>query len=77
MGRQTSLEPAPTQFYAPIGLFSDEELAEMGAVWLGEVILSPGCCFQYWVRSGPLCRLYQGKDGKLEPYALLERLSTG
>ena len=45
MGRNIALEPAPNQFYAPLGLFSDEDLAEMGAVWLGELILSPGCCF--------------------------------
>ncbi len=44
MDKCTALEPAPTQFYAPAGLFSEADLNRMGAVWLGEVILSPGCC---------------------------------
>ena len=67
MGKITALEPAPTQFYAPSGLFCEADLSRMGAVCLGELILSPGCCFEYRVATGPLCRLYWG-NGKPEPY---------
>ncbi len=58
MGKCTALEPTPTRFYAPLGMFADEDLQRMSAEYLGEVIISPGGSFQYRVISGPLCRLY-------------------
>ncbi len=42
----TALEPAPTRFYAPSGLFTDEDLQRMSAEYLGEVIISPGGSFR-------------------------------
>lgn len=58
MGKCTALEPAPTRFYAPSGLFSDVDLRQLSAEYLGEIIVSPGGSFRYRVTSGPLCRLY-------------------
>ncbi len=58
MSKCSALEAAPTRFYAPSGLFGDEDLRQMSAEWLGEVIVSPGGSFRYRVISGPLCRLY-------------------
>lgn len=66
MGKCTALEPAPTRFYAPSGLFTDENLQKLSAQWLGEVIVSPGGSFRYRVISGPLCRLYWER-GKPQP----------
>lgn len=62
----TALEPPPTKFYAPKGMFAPEDLQRLSAEWLGEVIVSPGGSFQYRVVSGPLCRLYWER-GKPEP----------
>jgi hypothetical protein len=67
MSKCACIEPAPTRFYAPAGLFSGADLKRMGAVWLGETIVSPGCDFSYQVASSPLCRLYWG-NGKPEPH---------
>ena len=61
-------ELAPTQFYAPANLFSEADLKQLGAEWLGEYIYSPGFSFRYQVASGPLCRLYWG-NGKPEPHS--------
>ena len=58
MGKCSAIEPAPTRFYAPSGLFSDEDLRQLSAEYLGEVIVSPGGSFRYRVISGPLCKLY-------------------
>ena len=66
MSKCTALEPAPTRFYAPSGLFTDEDLHKMSAECLGEVIVSPGGSFRYRVISGPLCRLYWER-GKPQP----------
>ena len=66
MGRCTALEPAPPRFYAPSGLFTDEDLRQLSAEYLGEVIVSPGGSFRYRVISGPLCRLYWER-GKPQP----------
>ncbi len=54
MSKCTALEPAPTRFYAPSGLLADEDLRQMSAEYLGEVIVSPGGSFRYRVISGPL-----------------------
>ncbi len=62
----TALEPPSTRFYAPSGLFADEDLQKLSAQWLGEVIVSPGGSFRYRVISGPLCRLYW-EHGKPQP----------
>ncbi len=62
----TALEPPPTRFYAPSGLFADEDLQKLSAQWLGEIIVSPGGSFRYRVISGPLCRLYWER-GKPQP----------
>jgi len=53
-----TVEPAPTRFYAPLGLFTEEDLQKLSAEYLGEIIVSPGGSFRYRVISGPLCRLY-------------------
>ena len=66
MGKCTALEPAPTRFYAPSRLFTDEDLRQMSAEYLGEIIVSPGGSFRYRVISGPLCRLYW-EQGKPQP----------
>ena len=66
MSKCTALEPAPTRFYAPSGLFADEDLQKLSAEYLGEVIVSPGGSFRYQVTSGPLCRLYWER-GKPQP----------
>ena len=66
MGKCTALEPAPTRFYAPSGLFAEEDLRQLSAEYLGEIIVSPGGSFRHRVTSGPLCRLYWGND-KAEP----------
>ena len=66
MARCTALEPAPTKFYAPSGLFSPEDLHQLSAEWLGDTIVSAGGSFRYQVISGPLCRLYWER-GKPEP----------
>lgn len=66
MAKCTALEPAPTRFYAPSGLFSPEDLQQLSAEWLGETIVSPGGSFRYRVVSGPLCRLYWER-GKPQP----------
>lgn len=41
MSRCTAFEPAPTRFYAPRGLFTNDELSRMGAEWLGEWVQRP------------------------------------
>ncbi len=41
MSSGAAIEPVPTRFYAPAGLFSAEELSQLGAEWLGEFITSP------------------------------------
>jgi hypothetical protein len=66
MNKCTALEPAPTRFYAPIRLFTDEDLRQLSAEYLGEVIVCPGGSFRYRVTSGPLCRLYWER-GKPQP----------
>ncbi len=66
MSKCSALEPAPTRFYAPLGLFAEEDLRQMSAEYLGEVIISPGGSFRYRVISGPLCRLYWER-GKPQP----------
>jgi hypothetical protein len=66
MSKCAALEPAPTRFYAPLGLFAEEDLRQMSAEYLGEVIVSPGGSFRYRVTSGPLCRLYW-ECGKPQP----------
>ncbi len=66
MSKCTALEPAPTRFYAPLGLFAEEDLRQLSAEYLGEVIISPGGSFRYRVTSGPLCRLYWER-GKPQP----------
>ena len=66
MSKFTALEPAPTRFYAPSGLFSQEDLRQMRAEYLGEVIVSPDGSFRSRVTSGPLCRLYWER-GKPQP----------
>lgn len=66
MGKCTALEPAPTRFYAPSGLFAEGDLQKLSAECLGEVIVSPGGSFRYRVISGPLCRLYWER-GKPQP----------
>ncbi len=68
MSKCAAIEPAPTRFYAPAGLFSARELSQLGAEWLGEFITSPGGSFRYQVASGPLCRIYWG-NGKPEPHS--------
>jgi hypothetical protein len=68
MSKCAAIEPAPTRFYAPVGLFSARELSHIGAEWLGEFITSPGGSFRYQVASGPLCRIYWG-NGKPEPHS--------
>ncbi len=68
MGKLAALEPAPTRFYAPSGLFAEEDLRQLSAEYLGEVIVSPGGSFRYRVISGPLCRLYWER-GKPQPNA--------
>ena len=68
MGKLAALEPAPTRFYAPSGLFTDEDLRPLSAECLGEVIVSPGGSFRYQVISGPLCRLYWER-GRSQPNA--------
>lgn len=68
MGKCKALEPAPTRFYAPSGLFTNEDLRQMSAEGLGYVIVSPGGSFRYRVISGPLWRLYW-EHGKLQPNA--------
>lgn len=55
MSRCSALEAAPTQFYAPEGLFSENELRQMGAEWLGEWVKRPG---------------YEFADGELEVMGL-------
>lgn len=49
MGKCTALEPASTRFYAPLGLLTDENLHQLSAEYLGEVIVSPGGSFRYRV----------------------------
>lgn len=66
MSKCAALEPAPTRFYAPSGLFTDEDLHQLSAEYLGEIIVSPGGSFCYQVISGPLCRLYWER-GKPQP----------
>jgi len=66
MSKCAALEPAPTRFYAPSELFSDEDLRQLSTEYLGEVIVSPGGSFRYRVTSGPLCRLYWER-GKPQP----------
>lgn len=61
-----ALEPPPTSFYAPAGMFAPQDLQQLSAECLGETIVSPGGSFRYRVTSGPLCRLYWGR-GKAEP----------
>jgi hypothetical protein len=68
MSKCAAIEPAPTRFYAPFGLFSASELSQIGADWLREFITSPGGSFRYQVASGPLCRIYWG-NGKPEPHS--------
>ena len=61
------IEPAPRSFYAPNGLFTDVELAQMGATMLGDRIQRPGCTSPpQRVTTGPLCLLYWG-NGLPEP----------
>lgn len=50
----TALEPAPTRFYAPLGMFSAQDLQQLSAEWLGDTIVSPAGSFRYRVVSGPL-----------------------
>ncbi len=64
----TALEPPPTTFYAPLGMFTPQDLQQLSAKWLGDTIVSPGGSFHYRVTSGPLCRLYWER-GKPEPNA--------
>ena len=66
MSKCTALEPAPTRFYAPSELFTDEDLHRLSAECLGYVIVSPGRSFRYRVISDPLCRLYWERR-KLQP----------
>ena len=66
MSKCVALEPAPTRFYAPLGLFTDVDLRQLSAECLGETIVSPGGSFRYRVISGPLCRLYWER-GKPQP----------
>lgn len=63
-----AIEPLPTQFYAPQGLFSEQDLLRFGATYLGSSIYSPGFSFCYQVTSGPLCRIYWN-NGKPEPHS--------
>lgn len=63
-----AIEPVPTQFYAPTGLYSEQDLERMSAEWLGEFVTSPGCSFTYQVVSAPVCRLYWG-NAKPEPHS--------
>jgi len=51
----SALEPAPTRFFAPVGLFSEPDLNQMGAEWLGEWVKRPG---------------YEFADGELEAIGL-------
>lgn len=62
----SALEPPPTRFFAPLGMFSAQDLHQLSAEWLGETIVLPGGGFRYRVISGPLCRLYWGRN-KAEP----------
>lgn len=62
----SALEPPPTRFYAPLGMFAPEDLQQLSAEYLGDTIVSPAGSFRYQVTSGPLCRLYWGR-GKAEP----------
>lgn len=62
----TALEPPPTRFFAPAGMFAPQDLQQLSAEYLGETIVSPAGSFRYRVVSGPLCRLYWGR-GKAEP----------
>lgn len=67
MSKCAALEPAPNSFYAPAGLFSNAELSQMGATWLGYTIQRPGCSSPpQRVVTGPLCLLYWG-NGFPEP----------
>ncbi len=75
MSKCAAIEPAPTYFYAPVGLFSASELSQIGVEWLGEFITSPGGSFRYQVASGPLCRIYWG-NGKPEPHSFEERVCS-
>lgn len=62
----TALEPPPTRFFAPLGMFVLQDLQQLSAEYLGDTIVSPAGSFRYRVTSGPLCRLYWGND-KAEP----------
>ncbi len=62
------LEPIPTEFYAPVGLFSPEDCLQLGALNLGEWIYTPGFSFLVRVSSGPLCRLFWN-NGVAEPHS--------
>lgn len=62
----TALEPPPTRFYSPLGLFTPQDLQQLSAKYLGDTIVSPAGSFRYRVTSGPLCRIYWGR-GKAEP----------
>jgi hypothetical protein len=55
MNNYRALEPAPTRFFAPVGLFSEPDLNQMGAEWLGEWVKRPG---------------YEFADGELEAMGL-------
>lgn len=61
-------EPIPTQFYAPQGLFSDDDMRSFAANYLGDRIYSPGFTQLYQVTSGPLCRIYWNQ-GRAEPHS--------
>lgn len=60
MSKCAAIEPAPTQFYAPARLFSEEDLKQLSAVWLGEYITSPGCSFRYCDRICPSVQVILG-----------------
>lgn len=61
-----ALEPPPTRFYAPAGMFAPQDLQQLSAEYLGDTVVSPAGSFRYRVTSGPLCRLYWGNN-KAEP----------
>ncbi|PSB24437.1 hypothetical protein [Chlorogloea sp. CCALA 695] len=60
MSKCTALEPAPTRFYAPSGLFTDEDLRQLSAEYLGELIVSPGGSFRTSGDLGPTLSVVLG-----------------
>lgn len=65
------VEPIPKEFYAPTGLFGDEDLRSLtNCTYLGDRIYTPGFTQLYQVTSGPLCRLFWNEEKqRFEPHS--------